>query len=254
MPNKYPQCSILQKYGVSRKFYITYLMIDRNKTRDFYSWITIRKILTYYGYKFSRHKPKAYKEILDVLDFMIKTNMISITQDLNVITYDTGIEIKIIPNNFYSEGQWSAVYDDDMNSIIAEKSTINKDVLLLSFLYINSYINIRQSDNKIENPEKFPEAFWGDLSTMAKMTSMSKQSINRCIDELLGNGLLIKKVVGSVKYKDKPPQNVPNIYVLNKKGYENEIKWALQKMKQKYKVEAFNRPTKITIKTGRNNN
>jgi hypothetical protein len=207
-----------------------------------------------YGYKLSWHKPKAYQEILDVLEFMIKASMISIEQDLNSITYDTGIEIKIIPKNFYSEGKWSAVYDDDMDSIIADKSTINKDVLLLSFLYINSYINIRQTNNQIENPEKFPEAFYGDLSVMAKMTSMSKQSINQCINELLSMGLLVKEVVGSVKYKDKPPQNVPNIYVLNKEGYKNEIKWALQKMKQKYNVEAFNRPTKPTKKTGRTNN
>ena len=56
--------------------------------------------------------------------------------------------------------------------------------------------------------------------------------------------LLIKKEVGSVQPdKSKPPQNVPNIYVLNKEGYRQEIEWALSKMLELYKVNEFY-PTK----------
>ena len=52
--------------------------------------------------------------------------------------------------------------------------------------------------------------------------------------------LLVKKEVGSVQSdKSKPPQNVPNIYVLNKDGYKQEIKWALSKMLELYKVDKF---------------
>ena len=41
---------------------------------------------------------------------------------------------------------------------------------------------------------------------------------------------------------DKPPLNVPNIYVLNKDGYEQEIEWALNKMLEVYKIDEFIAP------------
>ena len=54
------------------------------------------------------------------------------------------------------------------------------------------------------------------------------------------DALLIKREVGSVQPdKSKPPQNVPNIYVLNKEGYEQEIKWALEKIVQLYGTDEF---------------
>lgn len=49
-----------------------------------------------------------------------------------------------------------------------------------------------------------------------------------------------QKEVGSVQPNPKkPPQNVPNIYVLNKKGYEQEIEWAIAKMLEIYNVDSF---------------
>ena len=52
--------------------------------------------------------------------------------------------------------------------------------------------------------------------------------------------LLVKKEVGSIqKDTDKQPQNVPNIYVLNKEGYQQEIKWAMNKMLEIYGVKEF---------------
>ena len=65
-PNKYIQGNIQKQFGVSRKFYITYILIDRYRSIEDFSWITIRKVLNFYGYKTTRHKPKAFKEILDV--------------------------------------------------------------------------------------------------------------------------------------------------------------------------------------------
>lgn len=74
---------------------------------------------------------------------------------------------------------------------------------------------------------------------------MSKDTINQCIQYLTSSigdkkPLLIKKEVGSVQSNPKkPPQNVPNIYVLNKEGYEQEIEWAIAKMLEIYNVDSF---------------
>lgn len=80
---------------------------------------------------------------------------------------------------------------------------------------------------------------------MSEELSMSKDTINQCMEYLTKStderdALLIKKEVGSVQPdKSKPPQNVPNIYVLNKEGYEQEIKWALEKIVQLYGTDEF---------------
>ena len=80
---------------------------------------------------------------------------------------------------------------------------------------------------------------------MSEELSMSKDTINQCMEFLTKStdehdALLIKREVGSVQPdKTKPPKNVPNIYVLNKEGYKQEIEWALSKMLEIYGVDEF---------------
>jgi|GEM_PF-722862 len=248
-PNEYIQGNIKTKFGVSRKFYITYILIDKYRSYEDYSWITIRKILNFYGYKTHKRKPKAVGEILDVLEYMINSKLIEIQQDLDSIGYDTGIEIKIIPQNFDYPDRFCKLTSSQFNTIMMSESCINRECLLMAFLYINSYIGTRPKKEDgseiMFNPETKPEAFWRSIESMAKELSMSKDTINQCIDYLTTpsnnkKALLIKKEAGSVQPdKKKPPQNVPNIYVLNQKGYQQETEWALAKMMEIYKVDNF---------------
>ena len=247
-PNEYIQGNIKTKFGVSRKFYITYILIDKYRSYEDYSWITIRKILDFYGYKTTSRKPKAFKEILDVLEYMINNQMIEVKQELDSLSYDTGIEIKIIPKNFDSTEKFAKLTSSQFDTIMMADSSLNKENILVAFLYINSYIGCRpRQDNgsEYENAKDNPEAFYRSISNMANELSMSKDTINQCIEYLTESSddtpaLLIKREVGSVQPdKSKPPQNVPNIYVLNKEGYKQEIEWALSKMLELYKVDEF---------------
>ena len=247
-PNEYIQGNIKTKFGVSRKFYITYILIDKYRSYEDYSWITIRKVLDFYGYKTTSRKPKAFKEILDVLEYMINNQMIEVKQDLDSLSYDTGIEIKIIPKNFDSTEKFAKLTSSQFDTIMMADSSLNKENILVAFLYINSYIGCRpRQDNgsEYENAKDNPEAFYRSISNMANELSMSKDTINQCIEYLTESSydtpaLLIKREVGSVQPdKSKPPQNVPNIYVLNKEGYKQEIEWALSKMLELYKVDEF---------------
>lgn len=248
-PNDYIQGNIKTKYGVSRKFYITYILIDKYRSYEDYSWITLRKVLDFYGYKTHKRRPKAVQEILDVLEYMINNKMIEVKQDLDSLGYDTGIEIKIIPENFDFGKDFSRLTSSQFDFIMMNESSINRENILVAFLYINSYIFIRQKDNNgnelLSEPQKKPEAFFRSIDTMSKDLSMSKDTINQCIHYLtssIGNKepLLIKKEVGSVQPDPKkPPKNVPNIYVLNKQGYEQEIEWAITKMLEIYNVDSF---------------
>ena len=249
-PNDYIQRNIKKTFGVSRKFYITYILIDKYRSYEDYSWITIRKVLEFYGYKTTSRKPKAFKEILDVLEYMINNKMIEVQQDLDSLSYDTGIEIKIIPENF-DFPKFAKLTSSQLNTIMMADSSLNKENILMAFLYINSYIGCRNKtieETDIKNKCNNPEAFWRSINRMSEDLSMSKDTINQCIQYLTTSSddrpaLLIKKEVGSIQPdKNKPPQNIPNIYVLNKEGYEQEIKWAMNKLKEVYKVNTFYPP------------
>ncbi len=255
-PNEYIQGDIKTKFGVSRKFYITYILIDKYRSYEDYSWITIRKVLEFYGYKTTKRKPKAFQEILDVLEYMINNKMIVVKQDLDSIGYDTGIEIKVIPDNFEARENFSKITSSQLDFIMMNESSINKENILMTFLYINSYIFFRPKINNEEvlyNPEEKPEAFFRSLKTMAEDLKTSKDSITQCIKYLTSqfgdiNPPLIKKEVGSIQQDpNKPPKNLPNIYVLNQEGYEKEIEWALKKMLKAYNIDSFGE-----LKEGRN--
>ena len=160
-PNNYIQGNIKTKYGVSRKFYITYILIDKYRSYEDYSWITLRKVLNFYGYKTHKRRPKAVQEILDVLEYMINNKMIEVQQDLDTLGYDTGIEIKIIPENFDAADKFSKITSSQLDFIMMNESSINKENILMAFLYINSYIFIRPKNKDNEetmyNPETKPE-------------------------------------------------------------------------------------------------
>lgn len=257
-PNQYIQCDIKKEIGVNRKFYITYILIDKYRSHEDYSWITIKKILEFYGYKTTSRKPKAFKEILDVLEYMINNKMIEVKQDLDSLSYDTGIEIKIIPDNFDPHDKFGKLTSTQFDTIMMADNSSNRENILVAFLYINSYIGCRkkkEDGSEYENAEDNPEVFYKSIKNMAEELSMSKDTINQCIEYLTTSSndipaLLIKREVGSVRTdKSKPPKNVPNIYVLNKDGYEQEIEWALNKMLKLYKADEFypSKKTEITV-------
>lgn len=182
---------------------------------------------------------------------MINNKMIEVKQDLDSLSYDTGIEIKIIPENFDSTEKFGKLTSSQFDTIMMADSSLNRENILVAFLYINSYIGCRPRQNdgsEYENARDNPEAFYRSIKHMSEELSMSKDTINQCIEYLTKPSdnipaLLIKREVGSVQPdKSKPPQNVPNIYVLNKEGYKQEIEWALNKMLELYKVDEFYPP------------
>ena len=247
-PNKYIQCNIRKDFGISRKFYIIYILIDKYRSYEDYSWITLRKVLNFYGYKTNKNKPKAVYEILDILEYMINNKMIEIEQDLDAASYDTAIEIKIIPEKFDSTEKFGKITSGQFDAIMMADTSLNRESILMAFLYINSYIGCRKRNDdgsNMPNARDYPEAFWRSIENMSKELSMSKDTINKCIDYLTTSSddtpaLLVKREVGSVQKDDnKPPQNVPNIYVLNKEGYKQEIEWAMNKMLEVYGVKEF---------------
>ena len=68
-----------------------------------------------------------------------------------------------------------------------------------------------RSGSNMPNARNYPEAFFRSIENMSKELSMSKDTINKCIDYLTTSSddipaLLVKREVGSVqKDANKPP-------------------------------------------------
>ena len=172
--------------------------------------------------------------------------MIIVHHDLSTVDYDTGIKIQILPQKFDYVDRWGKLTYQAFDQIMQLDTKISKDAILLTFLYINSYIGTRP--NAKERSSSNPCAFYRNINAMAIEIGMSKETLINSLNLLIEEKILIKRIVGSMKQSDKPPQNVPNIYVLNQPGYQNDIDMALQKMKELYSVDEFLPPTKTTNK------
>lgn len=237
IPNSFIRENINKKYNLNRIFYIVWIYIDRHKNLENISHISIGEILKSCSYKCTKHKPGIYREIIKSLLFLKESNYIDFDMVLNDISYDTLIKIKIIENNFNINTNYTIIYGHDIDYILLSDTNQNKESMLLAFLYISSYIGLR-SQTRSDNPA----AFYKSIDNMAKDLSMAKKTINQCIDYLTrdNNSLLRKKETGIyIDSKTNKPKTAPNIYVLNKDGYKQEIEWALQKMLDIYKTDKF---------------
>ena len=260
IPNSFIQVDIKKKYHLHRIFYLVYILIDKHRSYEDQSYIVISEIFNLCKYKQTKHKPKIFFEIIKCLVFLHESNMINITSDFDIhsVGYNECIQMDIIPENFDATDKFSKITSSQLDFIMMSESSINRENILVAFLYINSYIFIRpknkNNEETISNPKSKPEAFFRSMESMAKELAISKDTLNQCIQCLTSSTedkqpLLIKREVGSIQPNPKkPPQNVPNIYVLNKEGYEQEIEWAILKMLEVYNVDSFGELTGKDVK------
>ncbi|MBQ0036840.1 MAG: hypothetical protein KBT35_08000 [Firmicutes bacterium] len=241
VPNEYIRCSLADKHGVSNKFFVVYILINRYRTFDNYSVITIDKILELYGIKKTKHKPKAFKEIQEVLRYMVSNNMIEVSRDIDSLNYDTGIFIKINTNNFDAEKNFSKItYSQFYNIFSIDSEKNNKENILVVFLYVNSFIGVRPKDGNgnetIDHPERYPEAFYKSIRSMSDDLSMSKNTICKYLDILsdTNNHLLVKKEINKSFSDISKNKLIPNIYVLNNDRQNQEIEWATNNLIKMY--------------------
>lgn len=249
IPNEFIRKKIGTEFGLNRIFLVVYILISRNRTYEDKSHMTIGQILNMCGYKKSKNRPKVFYEVVKSILFLKENHYIETDFNFENIGYNDCIELNIISQNFDADKDFTSLFYKDFDNLMTIDSKPSKESLLVCYLYIKSYIIPRKRDkegNEVSGcPSNSPEAFYRSIENMAKELSMSKDTINQCIDHLststdTHNALLVKREVGSIKpNKNKPPQNVPNIYVLNKSGYQQEIEWALLKMMELYKVDSF---------------
>lgn len=229
MPNRYIQNDITT-FGLNKKFFITYILIDKYRSIEDYSWITVGKIFDFYGYKKFRNKPKAFGEIINVLLKMQELQMIQIYTDLHSVDYDTGIEIKINPISFDASTHFTMITSSQIQNISNAPKEINKENILMVFIYICSYI--AQKTNKCLNHTSY--VCWRSLNTISDDLKISKQATVNCLNYLTSStdsekALLAKRELGYVYSEENSlPKKAPNIYTYNKPEYIPELEKAAE--------------------------
>lgn len=280
IPNSLIRCNMQTDYKLHRIFFVVWITIDRHRTLEDLSYITIQEILTVCGYKCTQPKPKIFHEVVKCLLFLDSCKFIEIDPlDLYDISYTKNITLKIIAPNFDQPNNFTRIYNTEIDSILLfnnfrlddmdtnkNKIGIRRENILLVYLYIKSYIGSRSKQTlpyklkekdfpilqaqmkNINNEDSYkdsPLAFWKPIQTISTELGMSKKTLDECLDYLTQDSknhtaLLVKHKTGYIPRSDKqPPKQAPNIYVLNQKGYQNEIKWAVNKMMQIYNINAF---------------
>lgn len=223
VPNRYVRGDIVRKFGISRKFYIMYILIDRYRTLENYSWLPINKIFEYYGYRTARGKEVLFGEVADILRHMIRNRMIELLgeTDLNSLSRRDVIELKVNPSQFEPKSNYTVITAEQIKIISSAEISLKRKDLLLVFLYMVSHMN--QGDGKIS-------AFWKSIENMSRDLGMSKTTIRTCI-EFLAKTLFVKREVSNTGSNNR---TLPNIYVLNKVGYEKQIELALRKIQKEF--------------------
>lgn len=254
IPNHFIQTDIQKTYRLNRIFYIIWILIDRHRSLENKSYITIGEITDRCEYKRTTRRPKIVQEIIKCLFFLETNNYIELDFfDIYSVPYDRCITLKIITQNFDTANKFTKIYNSEIDSILCsdyspreKKVHINRENILTVYLYIKSYIGTRKKEYKCDDSSViYPLAFWKSTLQMTKDLAMSRQTITDCLSYLTSTSneydpLLVKHETGYIPQEDnKPPKQAPNIYVLNKEGYEKEIQWALNKMMEIYKVDHF---------------
>lgn len=256
MPNCFLQQDITEKYSVHRIMPIIYILIDKKRSVDDKSYLTLEEVFETCGYKQVAKKPKIFYEILKVLIFFEESNLIEIDDSFlknapNNLSYKTLIPITVISDNFDTLGNFTILTTNEFECIMQNNTTSSNITLLLLYLYVKSYIYNRPKDEDgneaYKHPDEHPEAFWGSIRKMSADLGMSTNTIMNGLNVLCspfkGNEpLLVKYETGMAPFGEKKEiRKLPNIYVLNNKNAKQEIKWAIPKVKQMFLTVKENR-------------
>ena len=220
IPLKYVNCDLEEAFPVSPCIYSVYFIISDRRNRYGQTNFCMRDLLNLYGVECTPRKPKLFKDIITSLQFLETEGLIAIEQELSKIKYDTLIRVQIKPN-FDTHLDSIEFSKSELENILNIDTTISKDILIHSFLYIKSYIFKKCYSSETLSPA--PKAFFKSIRSSAKEIGISKNTFHSCIKTLCeGNNALL--VSGSrVPNNEGQPFFAPRAIVLNKPGWEDEL-------------------------------
>lgn len=233
---KIPKSFVRNKGNDSAKI-LTYYAIDnfRLLADDTVSVVSLQEICKLTGYKANNGK---YGYLPKIRSHLLKFHSLGIIElvDINVskpIKTTNLITIKLNPD-FFPTKDYVQLTDDEFNTLISIKSSIQKAYLFKVFLNVKSYIYIPQ-----ESDIGTPSAFYKSIDSSVEETGITRYIFDKCLDILVEHNLLVKHETGSYKTNSGLITNAPNIYVLNDTNVQNNINASLSRLKNTLNVSKF---------------
>lgn len=224
IPAEFISAEYLKDNNLTRKFYVTHLMIDYRKSIDYESVISIRMLLDYVGSPEARSWVRIYKEFIHCLTYMVESGMIEILgdTDLSSVKHKDTIVVKINRLKFYGYERFAAITIPHFKAIPNLQTSKKIENVLTVLIFVLSRM-WRKGSKGTYNPR--PEAYYFGHDLICKVCGMNKSTVEECLDALTGGDHPIL-----VKYTRFAKKSARNIYVINKEGYEKEIENALEKI------------------------
>ena len=220
IPNEYIRRDIKSDFNLSRKFYIIYILVERNSTKEGISKVSMNEILEACGLNSSRKREDINNEIVSIIDHMVEMGFVQVLNDISKIKRCEPILFKLQKSLFYEISSYTYITYKQFDNIIGYKGNIRIENLLSVFLYIRSYIGTRP--NNITN-NIYPMSFYKNSVNVASDLGMSHAKVLECL-KALTSGEYIQPIFRRELLFDNKTTAFPlYVYVLNEPGYEREI-------------------------------
>lgn len=223
---------------------MTIIYLDRKRSLEGDVGLSLYDLVTYCGYKIDRTNTGAVTAFKKIIQFLVDNQMIVFDKNIKELKGNNFVGITLL-DNFDKVDNYTIITANEIDTLLDSKSKIEKSNLFAVYLYMKSFMfprNLTDEGNEFSDAKDKPTAFWGYLDIMQRDLGVSRETLNRCLNEYIKLKLLIKKETGSYITIDNGKQiekNAPNIYVLNNENAEQEIKWTVNKLKQQFHVKEF---------------
>lgn len=223
-----------------------YIFMNRNM-RDEINF-SLEELIKGCGSLLNRNSGKSNELYYDDLKYIIEQNKIGhfnirekkLAKEINL----TDRIILYLGDIIIDDEKYTKLLFDDYD-IITSSNYKRKDNLFITYLYIKSHFFerklIKDSNGNITgeegNPKDNPVGYAIDYKDISENIGLSINTVINAIDYLYELKLLYVYKTGGYRNSKGKIQNAPNIYTLW--NYQNEVKYVLDKLKERYNVDKF---------------
>ena len=228
----------------NKKIILTYIYLDQNRTLSNVVNYSLYDLIQSNGYVCNGKAVSIIKQFKSSLEFLYDNSMIEFITPYKNIKGNFISKIQLL-DNFDCCENFTQITKHEIDTLIQNSRNQDRSILFSIYLYIKSFMFQRPltfDGEEYDNAKDKPVAFWGTYRTIEEKLGYAKNTITSYLNQFVEIGLLQKYETGSYPIYRNSKQiyiNAPNIYVLNNENADQEIQWALDRLKQIHRVDKF---------------
>jgi GIY-YIG catalytic domain len=204
---------------------LTELILSENKQG--YVKFSIEDLITTLGIKPRSGEGRMNNQIKNIIEFMVKENILVTDIEINKIRINELIKCKLhVPYETNKDGKpinWFKVNVDDYLKILNDKSKLNKSTLTNIYFYILTRVHRRNAH--VENI-RIAEVFLENQDDMCGKLDISKATLNLYLNQLRELGLIFYGNMGKM-VKNNTIREANNVYALDEEELKDGLNQSL---------------------------